>query len=198
MVKHGGIVMKMVDNGLFAMLIGVVSIFLQILKDFIEMYKKKSNKLVLKLCEDIEYYDGIYRMKIINKSKNANATNLKVSYRIVNRRFGYNYKFPDFNNQHTIYNSRDNDTASREIYINVDVNKLKTDILSNKKKEMKIEKLELKHFLSERDSYLAVRYNAVNSNTGTVIEFPECKLLDTSIVYGRYGVGEERVKPVDN
>lgn len=196
--------------GLIGTITGIASLIVQCVKEYKARQKEKKAKerevketLSLKICNQIEYYEGIYRIKIINTSLASSAYNLNVSIRIKNRHFNYTYKIPDFSAQETIYSiNKETDKASCEIYTRINVIDIEEkEIAKHASQEiLKLYKggeLGLKDLLENRENYLAIRYYAVNSATGGIIEFPKHDFNYDDIVYGKFGIGNDFVTPLE-
>ncbi len=202
--------MKEYILGIIGTITGIVSLIVQCVKGYKVKQKEKKEKeresqetLSLIICNQIEYYEGIYRIKIINTSLASSAYNLNVSFRIKNRHFNYTYKIPNFSAQETIYSiNKELDKASCEIYMRINVLDIEEkEFAKNASIEIlklyKEGKLGLKDLLENRENYLAVRYYAVNSATGGIIEFPKHVFDYNDIVHGRFGIGNDYVTPLE-
>lgn len=196
--------------GIIGTVVALLTLVIQFIKALKENRQERKareqeqrNHLLLKLCDQVEYYNGIYRIKFINKSVTASAYNLKASIRIKNQRYNYTYKVPDFSSQEDIMSSlKEEDKSLCEIYVKINVMDIdEKEIFENASPEIKNlyfeKKLELKDLLNDKENYLAVRYNAVNKATGRTEEFERHVFRDSNIVYGRYGIGNDFVTPLD-
>lgn len=196
--------------GIIGTVAALLSLLIQAVKGIKANIREKKAKdreeietLSLKLCDQIEYYNGIYRIKFINTSKAVTAYNLHVSIRIKNKHFNYTYKIPDFCTQEAIYSIyQEKDKASCEIYARINVMEIEEkEILRNASQEIiglrKNGKLELKKMLVDKENYLAIRYNAVNNFTGKTIEFAKHVFVYEDIVYGKFGIGHDYVTPLE-
>lgn len=197
--------------GLIGTIIATFTFVIQCVKEFnsakrerIEKQQEQQEKLLLKLCDQIEYYNGLYRIKFINTSLVSIAYNLNVSIRIKNNHFNYTYQIPDFSAKNAIYSiNQERDVASCEIFTHINV----MDIAEKEiKKHASLEiltlyaskQLELRHILEDRDCYLAIKYNAVNRSNGNTIEFTQQNFNYDSIVHGIFGIGHDFVTPISN
>lgn len=197
--------------GIIGTIIALGTLVRQCVKDYksakkekIEQQREEQEKLSLKLCDQIEYYNGIYRIKFINTSLVSIAYNLNVSIRIKNNHFNYTYQIPDFSAKNAIYSIyQEKDIASCEIFTRINV----MEIAENEiKKHASLEistlydskKLELRNILKDRDCYLAIQYNAVNKSNGNTIEFTQRNFNYNSIVHGKFGIGNDFVTPISN
>lgn len=185
-------------------IIAILSLIRQYVKEFKDFQRKKQEKLSLKLCDQIEYHQGVYRIKFINTSLVSIAYNLNVSIMIKNKHFNYTYQLPNFSPQNMIYSiNQESDVASCEIFTHINV----MDIAEKEiKKHASLEiltlyaskQLELRHILKDRDCYLAIKYNAVNKSNGNTIEFAQQNFNYNSIVHGIFGIGHDFVTPISN
>lgn len=80
----------------------VLSLSIQSVKAIGTYKKEKSDRLTLKLSDQIAYYDGVYQIKIINTSPNATAYNLNGTIRLKNKHLNYFYRLPDFKIQENL------------------------------------------------------------------------------------------------
>lgn len=181
----------------FSAIIALISLLWHIIKDAFTYFRKKSDRLNLKLCDEIALYDNVYSIKIINLSPNATAYNLHAQLYIVNKIKGYRGKLPDFYAPSHLYSiKQDKDPRAREILIHIDTKRIENieymDV-SNKKNERIDNKLELVDLLQEQSTYLAVRYNAVNNITENPKEYPMKEFYYYNIKHGFFGAGDEYV-----
>lgn len=196
--------------GIVGTIIALISLIIQFIKEIKANRQEKELKkreeletLLLTLCEQIECYNGVYRVKFINTSLAATAYNLKVSFRIKNRRFNYTYKIPDFGTHEEITSSKsEEDKSSCEIYarinvLDIDSNEIKKNAPSDIIRLFEDGKLELRDLLKDDENYLAIRYNAVNSLTGRTVEFAKREFTYKDIKYGRFGIGNDFVTPLE-
>ena len=208
--NNSRIIMKEYFWGIIGTMAALLSLLIQAVKEINANIREKKAKeqeeretLSLKLCNQIEYYNGTYRVKFINISKVVTAYNLHVSIRIKNKHFNYTYKLPDFSTQEAIYSiNQEKDKASCEIYARINVMEIEEkEIMKNASQEIinlrKSGKLELKKMLVDKENYLAIRYNAVNSSTGKTIEFDKHIYVYEDIVYGKFGIGHDFVTPLE-
>lgn len=183
---------------IYSAIIGTMSFLWQVVKSIVLRAKEKSNKLDLKLCDEIALDNHEYTIKIINISPNATAYNLHASFYIINKLKGYHYQLPDFNAQHHIYSvKQDSDPKTHEILIKIDVMRISLKALSEAsiyiKDYHRNERLELIHFLEDRGTYLAVRYNAVNALTKSPNDYPMKTFTIKNLKRGFFGVGNAYV-----
>lgn len=176
----------------------VLSLAIQSIKGLKTIRNEKADKLLLKLCDQIAYYEGVYKIKIINVSPKATAYDLHVTVRIKNNHFNYVYKLPDFTSQGNIYSvNMDNEKEMCEILINIDAMKIDGSIEKNASSEIielyKKGKLELRHFLVNKEMYLSVRYYAVNHATGKTVDFEKHDFYYKDIAPGKFGIGDDFV-----
>lgn len=197
--------------GIIGTIIALGTLVRQCIKDYksdkkekTEQHREEQEKLSLKLCNQIEYYNGIYRIKFINESQISVAYKLNVSIRIKNRHFNYAYKLPDINMQNEIFSiHQEDDKASCESYVHINVLKIEANEI-NKYASSEISNLyhsktiELKDILKDKDCYLAVKYDAVNRSNGKIIDFPKQNFNYDSIVHGIFGIGHDFVTPISN
>lgn len=192
--------------GIIGTLIALVSLIIQFIKtvkvnrrEQRERERDEHDALSLKLCNQIEYYNGIYRVKIINISNAATAYNLNVSIRIKNRHFNYTYKIPDVSAQETIYSIyQEKDKELCEFYTHINVMEIdEKELMKYASQEIlnlyNNKTLGLKNLLKDKENYLAVRYNAVNRSTGRTVEFAKQEFVYEDIVHGRFGIGDDFV-----
>lgn len=196
--------------GIAGTIVALLSLGIQLVKEIKVNRREKRVKereeqetLSLKVCNQVEYYNGVYRIKFINTSFIAAAYNLKVSIRIKNRHFNYVYKLPDFSTQEVVISTyQENDKALCEIYINVNAMNIDKREIEKQAppeiiKQYEKRKLELKDLLKDNENYLAIRYNAVNSANGKTIEFPKQVFRYEDIVHGKFGIGHDYVTPLE-
>lgn len=184
---------------IIAVIIAVLSLIIQFIKIIRTVIKDKTDTLLLKLCNYIECYDGIYKIKIMNVSPNATAYDLHVAFRVKNNHLKNIYKLPDFNNQSDIYSiNKDKEQKACEILINIDAMRIEKRYLEENpsvdiNKLFEENKLELKHILANREMCLSVRYYAVNKSTGKTVDFDQHDFYYKDIASGRFGVGNDYV-----
>jgi hypothetical protein len=185
--------------GIIGSIGALLSLGIQFCKAIITIRKERTDKLSLKLCDEIAYYDGKYQIKIINDSPNATAYNLQMSLRIKNRHFNYVYRIQSVTVPVDIFSiNKDNEKEMCEILVNVDAMRIiRQDIEDYASKEIKKlfeeSTLGLRDLLFDRELYLAVRFNAVNKATGKTKDFPKYEFCYDDIKPGVFGVGEDHV-----
>ncbi|MDD6582660.1 MAG: hypothetical protein PUF10_08320 [Bacteroidales bacterium] len=191
--------MKGIVIGIIGAGVAILSLAIQAINAIRVVRKERADKLSLKLCNEIAYYDGCYQIKIINVSPNATAYNLHLSLRIKDNHFNHIYRLPDVVVHEDIYSiNQDNDKEMCEVLVNVDAMRIiRQDIEKEASPEVKKlfeeEKLELKHLLSDTEFYLAVRFNAVNKLNGKTNDFPKQEFYYKNIKLGKFGVGYDYV-----
>lgn len=185
--------------GLIGTIAAVLSLVIQFVKEIITVKKEKSDTLLLKLCNQIEFCNGVYKLKIINISPCATAYDLHVTLRLQNRHLRSIYKFADFINQSNIYSvNKGTDKEACEILINIDAMRIEKKYFEapssyDIKNLFKENRLELRHMLADKESCLSVRYYAVNRATGKTVDFDQHDFYYRDIVSGRFGVGNDYV-----
>lgn len=103
--------------GIIGTIVAILSLAIQFVKAIRTIKKDKSDKLSLKVCDEIAYYNGVYQIKIINVSSNATACNLQVSLRIKNNHFNRVYKIQDVVIPVSIYSvNKDSDKEACEVF----------------------------------------------------------------------------------
>lgn len=195
--------MKVYIWGILGTIVAFLSLAIQFVKAIRTIKKEKDDKLDLKVCDEIAYYNGVYQVKIINISSNATACNLQVSLRIKNNHFNRVYKIQDVVIPVSIYSvNKDRDKEACEVLVNVDAMRIRNDdIETNASKGIKElfeeKKLELNHLLSDKELYLAVRVNAVNKTTGKTKDFPKKVFYYKDVKQGKFGVGDDYVTRIN-
>ncbi len=185
--------------GIIGTLVAALSLLIQFIKEIKSNLSEKKSALSLKLCDQIEYDVGVYKIKIINVSSNATAYDLHATFRIKNNHLKNIYKLPDFNNQSDIYSiNKDKEQKACEILINIDAMRIEKRYLEENpsvdiNKLFEENKLELKHILANREMCLSVRYYAVNKSTGKTVDFDQHDFYYKDIASGRFGVGNDYV-----
>lgn len=191
--------MKDIIWGIIGTIVAFLSLMIQIVKALRTVKKEKEDMLSLKVCDEIAYYNGLYQIKIINVSPKATACNLQVSLRIKNNHFSRVFRIQDVVIPVSLYSVKiDNDKGACEVLVNVDAMRIrKEDIDKNASSLIKglfnKKKLELKHLLSDKEFYLAIRVNAVNKSTGKTKDFPKQEFYYKDIVHGVFGIGNDFV-----
>lgn len=176
----------------------VLSLAIQSVKAIGTYKKEKSDRLTLKLCNQIAYYNGVYQIKIINTSPNATAFNLNGTVRLKNKHLNYFYRLPDFKIQENLYSrNKDNEKEACEVLINIDVMRMDGNIKDHESGEIKelyrTKKLELLNILSNEDMRLIIRYNAVNKSTGKTVYYDKHEFCYYDITAGKFGIGNDFV-----
>lgn len=195
-------IMKEQIWGIIGSLGALLSLGIQFCKAIRTIRKERTDNLSLKLCNQIAYYDGVYKIKIINDSPNVTAYNLQMTLRIKNRHFNFVYRIQSVTIPEDIYSTnKDNEKEMCETLINVDAMRiLQQDIEDYASKEIKglfkNNELELRDLLSDNELYLAVRFNAVNKTTGKTQDFPKHEFCYNDIRPGMFGVGEDFVTKI--
>ena len=196
--------------GVVGTIIASLSLVIQFVKELsnnrrerIAKEREEQETLLLKVCDEVEYFNGVYRIKFINTSLVATAYNLKVSIRIKNTHFNYAYKIPDFSTQEEIISiNNENDQELCEIYAIINVMDIeRKELLRHASSDIlelyEAGKLELKDLLKDNENYLAIRYYAVNRLNGKTIEFSKHVFVYENIKHGKFGIGKDVVTPLE-